>query len=445
VLDDDPTGTQTVHDVPVLTEWTVEALACELANDLSCLYVLHNSRSMAPNSARELNLEIARNLHEAANITGRTFAIISRSDSTLRGHFPVETDALNEILGPFDSTFLIPYFEAGGRYTVDDIHYVADGDTLVPVASTAFARDAVFGYRSSNMRDYVEEKSAGRIRAADVQSIGISELRIRTPERGSAEQIASRLLALPRGAVCIVNACHPRDLEVFALGSISAEKAGARFLYRTAAQYVAARLGMGSRPLWRATSYEGTGGLIVIGSHMPRTTEQLNCLCGVLPLERLELSVSSLLAPDRQEGEIAKVARVVNTTLEQDRKVVVFTSRALVTGTCSKDTLEIGARVSDALVSIVRRLSVRPRYIVAKGGITSSDIATKGLDVKRAWVVGQILPGIPVWILGPETRFHRMPYIVFPGNVGGPDALLKAVEILDSIGSSDRQSPVVEN
>jgi hypothetical protein len=29
-IDDDPTGTQTVHDVPVLADWSVEALAAEL-------------------------------------------------------------------------------------------------------------------------------------------------------------------------------------------------------------------------------------------------------------------------------------------------------------------------------------------------------------------------------------------------------------------------------
>ena len=77
-----------------------------------------------------------------------------------------------------------------------------------------------------------------------------------------------------------------------------------------------------------------------------------------------------------------------------------------------------------------RRLEVRPRYLIAKGGITSSDLATKGLGVKRARVLGQILPGVPVWELGPETKFPGLPYVVFPGNVGGPEALQDAVQKL---------------
>ena len=151
VLDDDPTGTQTVYDVPVLTRWDVEVLQHELQQPGHCFYILTNSRSMSATDARRLNLDVAQNLKRAAAQAGREFSVVSRSDSTLRGHFPLETDALAEVIGPFDATFLIPYFEAGGRYTVHDIHYVADGDSLLPAAETAFARDAVFGYRSSHL------------------------------------------------------------------------------------------------------------------------------------------------------------------------------------------------------------------------------------------------------------------------------------------------------
>jgi uncharacterized protein YgbK (DUF1537 family) len=79
---------------------------------------------------------------------------------------------------------------------------------------------------------------------------------------------------------------------------------------------------------------------------------------------------------------------------------------------------------------VVRALTIRPRYLVAKGGITSSDIATQGLGVRRALVLGQILPGVPVWQLGPETRHPALVYIVFPGNVGGPQALAEIVTTL---------------
>ena len=78
----------------------------------------------------------------------------------------------------------------------------------------------------------------------------------------------------------------------------------------------------------------------------------------------------------------------------------------------------------------MEELEIRPRFIVAKGGITSSEVGTKGLRVRRARVMGQILPGVPVWQTGPESRFPGLPYVIFPGNVGDENALRNAVEKL---------------
>ena len=210
VIDDDPTGTQTVYDVPVLTSWEVETLRTELNAHQPCFYVLTNSRSLPAEDARALTLGLAKNLEAAAG--SRSFTLVSRSDSTLRGHFPLETDTLTEVLDPFDATLLIPYFEDGGRYTINDTHYIADGDVLLPTAESAFARDASFGYRSSHLPAYVEEKSGGRIKAGEVQSISLSDLR-----RGGPDAVTARLLGLPRGTLAVVNAADPRDLECSSL------------------------------------------------------------------------------------------------------------------------------------------------------------------------------------------------------------------------------------
>jgi uncharacterized protein YgbK (DUF1537 family) len=436
VLDDDPTGTQTVHDVPVLTVWDVETLRAEFAGPGPCFYILTNSRSLAPNAAAALNREIARNLREAAG--ARQFTIVSRSDSTLRGHFPLETDVLAEELGPFNATILVPYFEAGGRFTINDVHYVAEGDRLVPAAETPFAKDAAFGYRSSNLREWVEEKTAGRVRAAGVVSISIEELRTASPTHEATCAIADKLRALRHGSVCVVNAAHPHDVEFFALAAMTAERAGARFLYRTAAQFVAARLGIGASvyepPVLeehtgadRWLGSRRTGGLTVVGSYVPRTTEQLARLLEQKDVERVELDVETLLDPARREAALADALARTNAALRTGRDVVVFTSRTLVTGGDAARSLDIGRRVSDALVALVQRLDVRPRYLIAKGGITSSDLATRGLGVRRALVLGQLLPGIPVWRLGAEAKFPGLNYVVFPGNVGGPDTLKDAV------------------
>jgi len=144
------------------------------------------------------------------------------------------------------------------------------------------------------------------------------------------------------------------------------------------------------------------------------------------PLVR-EIAVEALLDDARQPGEVERVAQAAGERLSRGEDVVLYTSRRLITGDDAERSLAIGRRVSDSLVAIVRSLAARPRYVLAKGGITSSDIATQGLGVKRALVLGQILPGVPVWQLGPETRYPGLGYIVFPGNVGGPQALAEVV------------------
>ena len=427
VLDDDPTGTQTVHAVPVLTGWSVEALRQELANDLPALYILTNSRSLPLQEAQALNVAIGRNLARAAQETGRSMAVISRSDSTLRGHFPGEVEALAAALGGgFDAWLLIPFFLEGGRYTIDDVHYVAEGDRLVPAGQTEFARDKAFGYRSSNLRQWVEEKTQGRIRASDVTSITLADIR-----QGGPERIAAQLVALPPSAVCVVNAASYRDLEVLTLGLLAAEACGRRFLYRTAASFVRVHAGIDPRPLLRRSELdlsEGGGALIVVGSYVPRSSGQLAALLALDGVVGVEINVEALLTNPSEE--VRRTVERADHRLHSGADVVVYTSRGLVSGSDAQASLAIGRKVSEGLVAVVRALSARPRYVLAKGGITSSDVATQGLDVQRALVRGQILPGVPVWQLGPESRHPGMPYIVFPGNVGGPQALAEIVTAL---------------
>jgi len=441
VLDDDPTGTQTVHGVPVLTTWTVEALSEELANDLPCFYVLTNSRAFPVEEAVRINREVGRNLTTASmrQPGRRDFVVISRSDSTLRGHFPAEVDALGVALSfgggssprsgraHLPPVLLVPYFEAGGRYTVDDIHYVAEGDELVPAAETPFARDAVFGYRNSDLRMWVEEKTGGTVPAFAVASISLNDIRT-----GGPEVVRAKLLSLQDGQICVVNSAAPRDLEVVAWAALQAEDHGSRILYRTAAQFVAARLGLESRPLLTTAELKlgnKHGGLTVVGSYVSKTTEQLKPLLNDDRCERIELPVNALLSEDSARV-VSDSAQRMNQALTAGRDVVMFTSRELIVGESPADNLEISRRVSAALVEFVQRLAVLPRFFVAKGGITSSDLATRGLGVKRALVLGQILPGVPVWELGPETKFPGLPYVVFPGNVGGPDALAELIQKL---------------
>ncbi len=425
VLDDDPTGTQTVRDLAVVTCWDAPTLAAELDAPAAGFFVLTNSRSLTVEATRALHSTLARNLLAAAR--GRPFTVISRSDSTLRGHYPAETDAIASVLGAPDLTVIAPYFEAGGRFTIDDEHHVAEGGALVRACDTPFAHDAVFGYTTSNLPRWVEEKTSGVIRAGDVRSIPLETIR-----GGGPDAVEAMLLAPPRGSVCVVNACAPRDIEVFAAAALRLEAAGRSVLYRTAAAFVAARLGREPPPPLDAVAFAGAhagaGGLVVVGSHVPRTTTQLARLQARLPVEAVEVAVDELLAgPPRLGAETARAIGAMNAAITAGRDALVFTSRRLVTGTDETANLGIGRIVSDALIAIVRGLAVQPRFLIAKGGITSSDVATAGLGVKRALVLGQILPGVPVWRLGIDARFPGLAYVIFPGNVGGPDALADAV------------------
>jgi len=155
VMDDDPTGCQTVHGIPILTAWPVEALRAEFGRS-PVFFILTNSRSLPAREAIEFNREVARNIANAASQAGCRFTVISRSDSTLRGHFRAEIETLTAEFGWQKAVKLcIPAFFEGGRFTIDDVHYVKEGDELVPAAETPYAKDPSFGFASSNLKDYI--------------------------------------------------------------------------------------------------------------------------------------------------------------------------------------------------------------------------------------------------------------------------------------------------
>jgi uncharacterized protein YgbK (DUF1537 family) len=248
VLDDDPTGTQTVTDVPVVTEWSADDLRWALAQPTTALFVLTNSRSMPAGQATRVTAEIMANLAWAAAELQVGVSVISRSDSTLRGHFPAETDIIAEtwpcLFGrPVDVTLLCPAYPEAGRVTIDDIHWVVSGDTLVPVAETEFAHDPTFGYSHSGLPDWVAEQSGARWRADDVASISLRDIRVGGPSR-----VAAMVISHDSDAPLVVNAADPADLDVVALGVVMAEAAGKTVLCRTGPSFTRARAGLPIRP-----------------------------------------------------------------------------------------------------------------------------------------------------------------------------------------------------
>ena len=214
----------------------------------------------------------------AASVENIGYTVVLRGASTLRGHFPEEADAAASVIGETDAWILCPFFLQGGRYTISDVHYVADGNRLVPAGRTEFAKDAAFGYKASNLCEWVEEKTKGRVSATSVASVSIETIR-----NGGPDAVCQQLCNLPKGSVCVVNAASDKDVFVFAACMIKAEIKGKRFLCRTAASFVSARLGI--KPKDAITPRElgifgkQNGGLIVVGSYVPKTTKQVEEAC----------------------------------------------------------------------------------------------------------------------------------------------------------------------
>jgi uncharacterized protein YgbK (DUF1537 family) len=437
VLDDDPTGSQSVHDVDVVTALDPAEYARALAEPGATCFVLTNSRSLAEDGAVAVT---ARVVGDVLRVTERLPApvdLVSRSDSTLRGHVLAEVGALVDAHRTgtgrqVDGVLLVPAFLEAGRFTVGDVHYATVGGVAVPVADTEFARDASFGYGSSNLRDFVAEKSDGRLHADDVHSITLDDIRIGGPDR-----VAEILGAVTGGAFVVVNATDYADLEVVVLGLLEARRAGRSFVYRTGPSFVRALAGIEPRAPLEADDIWPQGrsdrhGLLVVGSHVGLTSAQVSAVEGRGTFERVELDVRALIDPARREDHVADAAGRVRTALDR-ADVLLLTSRELVRGDGAEDSLSIARAVSAGVTSLVRAvLPSRPAWVIAKGGITSHDVAVEGLGIRRARVLGQLLTGM-VSVLRPVEAAEGaigMPYVVFAGNVGDTQTLAHVVDVI---------------
>ena len=439
VLDDDPTGSQAVHNVEVVTVLEENAYEAALGGVAATCFVLTNTRSLDEPAAVELNMLAARGLISVAERRDARIQLISRSDSTLRGHMMAEVAALQavrrEALGSgFDGVLLVPAFLEAGRLTAADIHWARIGARLVAVGETEFARDSTFGYRASDLRDFVTEKSGGVIGRDDVRSIGLADIRLGGPSR------VRELLADVRDETwVVVNAAEYSDLETVACGVLLAERAGQSFLFRTGPSFVRALSGLGPRAPLRGEEIWPSGGrgrhgghgLIVVGSHVSHTSRQVAALRARGRTFDIELDVPSIVSG--ADNVVAATAQQVSDALSRS-DVLLYTSRAVAAGSDGVDNLAIARTVSAALSGTVRGArAAQPAWVIAKGGITSHDVALHGLGIRRAEVAGQLFPGV-ISVLHPIDAAPEaigVPYVVFAGNVGDEGTLRQVVAILN--------------
>ena len=436
VLDDDPTGVQTVHDIPVVTDWEESTLTDAMRSD-GMFFVLTNSRSFSAEKTEKVHREIAQNACRAARKAGKTLTVISRGDSTLRGHYPLETETLRRALEEnghpaFAGEVLCPFFREGGRFTLNGVHYVKEGDQLIPAAQTEFARDKTFGYLHSFLPEYMEEKSGGKIRADQVILLTLPEL------RGLQWQAMEEKLKNAEGYRYIVcDALEETDVQALAVVLMRLIQKGRHYMLRSAAAVPKVFGHVEDRPLLSREEMidpsSNLGGLVIVGSHVKKTTDQLNCLrSSQAKLAFIEFDVSAWSREGALQAETKRAAAQAEEAMKQGKTAVVYTSRTLAApdGATKEEMLAISVRISDAVTAVVSSLSLRPRFLIAKGGITSSDVGVKALRVKKALVLGQAAPGIPVWKTGAESLFPGLSYVIFPGNVGGVDTLRRIVEAL---------------
>lgn len=469
VLDDDPTGTQGLTGVPVVLDVAPDTLSWA-AQHGDLVYVETNARALDPAPAGEVVRAAVDAALRVAEPLGRQPVFVSRGDSTLRGHFPLEVlaivAAVEATAQSFSGCLLVPAFPAAGRTTIDGVHHVEVDGRHVPVAETEYATDATFGYRHSRLSEWARERVPSHWAVTEVAS--------EVFDRGLEALVSVLTATIPFSVVC-PSVRSEVDLALLARAQLIAEEAGTHLVVHAGPPYpwhLASAVGAGrsSRddgpghgtadpPSGEAPHADddgeqlepaGTRGLIVVGSHTARTSRQVALGAEQHGLAVIELDAASAAAggqPHRTELErvVERAAAAMAVTT-----VVVVTSRQAVTGPGAAQSLEVSRRVASALTEVTRRLLEHaPAFVIAKGGITSHVTVAEALGWRAATVVGPLIDRtLPVWRSwvpgatddGPQdrpapqsdrqagsTRDVEPLCVIFPGNVGAEDLLARAL------------------
>ena len=412
VLDDDPTGIQTVHGCLLLTDWSEASLRKAFSHRQPFFYILTNTRAMTREEAEKTTREVMEAVLKVADCHATRLFFVSRSDSCLRGHFPLETDVMRQVLTKHSVLVwpripFIPAFIEAGRVTIEGIHYMRDGKQLIPVSQTEFARDNVFAYHTSILTEYIKEKGANPDDYEIVNAESYDEL------YRYARHLTSDIIPQPSSISHQPSALHPSAIVI-----------------RSSSSLPKALSGISDQPLLdrsiltpppSAISPQPSAisplnpGCFIVGSHVKKTTQQLEQLLQAEGTCAIEVDVQRIL--DDPTLLMSETLDTIRQVVEMGLTPVVYTSRQEIRLDDTDHRQHLGQQVSDFLVDIVYRLPFTPSYLVGKGGITSHDILTKGLGITSARVLGQIIPSVPC-VMAPH-----FPYIIFPGNVGNEESL----------------------
>jgi uncharacterized protein YgbK (DUF1537 family) len=279
----------------------------------------------------------------------------------------------------------------------------------------------VFGYKHSYLPDYVEEKTQGRIPTDQVERFLLGDIRA---------GIRLRLARLHDNQCGVVDAENQADLNQFASDVLAIAATGKRFLFRSAASLLTALAKLPPQPIpaEEMSKYMRShkAGVAIVGSHVKKTTEQLENLLKAPNTVPVEIEVARLLSDTEAQSAILQQEALaqVEKAHAAGKTAVVFTSRKELEFADIATRLAFGQSVSALLMAIVQGLPTDIGFLISKGGITSNDVLSTGLNLPTARLLGQILAGCSVVRTPPDhPRFPDLPVVLFPGNVGDANAL----------------------
>ena len=442
VIDDDPTGSQTVNNCLLLLRWDYSTLVKGFKSKSNLFFILANTRSLSENDAKLRLEDICNSLKKviAKEKFQEELIFISRGDSTLRGHNFLEPKIINDCLGPFDATFHIPAFIEGKRLTIDGNHFVDN----IPVSKTIFAKDKIFGYETSNIKDLLFQKSKFQINFDDIQNLKLYELKVL--ESKETNIVFKKLKNLKNNTHLIVDVEDYSQLKKLSLAvnKLSKEK---KFLFRTAASFVSSISDIKSnrkKPFFysylrrRNSENNFFPGLIVVGSFIELTTIQLkifleNSECLAIELDVFEFFRISSLKNNQEQLFLFKnkLLEEIRGIIKKGNTAVLFTSRKEIALENSSEQINLYNSLAYFISELVADLKNEIGYLVSKGGITSNVILSNGLKASYVYLKGQIINGVSLVNFKLDND-DNLPIITFPGNIGNQYSLLNVWSILEN-------------
>ena len=441
VIDDDPTGSQTVHDCLLLLKWDCSTLVKGFESKSNLFFILANTRSLSENDAKLKIEEICKNLNTvmASQVFEEEIIFISRGDSTLRGHNFLEPSALNSCLGPFDATFHIPAFIEGKRLTINGSHFV----DKIPISQTIFATDKIFGYETSNVKNLLFQQSKSQINFEDIQNLLLSDIEMLNDEENNI--VFNTLKNLKNNKHLIVDVENYSQLKKFSLVIKKLIKQK-KFLFRTAASFISSISEkksvsevetLFSNLRIRSKEKSSLPGLIIVGSYVELSTIQLKNLLEISNCNPIELDVfeffkitSSGNNHKRRNLFKKKFSKEIRFSFEKGKTPVLFTSRKFMSLDYSEQ-FNFYNSLASFIAELVADLKYEIGYLVSKGGITTNVILSNGLNADYVYLEGQILTGISV-VTCKLKNDEKLPIVTHPGNIGTKDSLVNIWKFLEN-------------